>query len=1031
MKTFRSTFNSLAISAAVSLTALAQSWQPVATTGPASAGVPLLLTDGTVMVHNSDTSAWWKLTPDIAGDYVHGTWTQLASLPAGYGPLYYASAVLADGRVFVMGGEYSFGAAVWSNRGAIYDPTIDAWTDVAPPAGWLQIGDAQCTVLADGRLMMADPFNTNAAILDPTTLTWTPAGTGKADRFDEEGWTLLPDGSILTVDALAAPHAERYIPSLDQWISAGDTPVRLEDPASQELGPMVLRPDGTVFATGATGHTAIYTPGANLQDPGTWVAGPDFPIVAGRQLDIADGPACLLPSGNVFCGASPGVFAAGTRFFEFDGTVLNPVPATPNSPANPSYVGNMLILPSGQVLYTDFTSDVEIYTPAAGVGNDAWRPTVANCPSVLNAGQNFVLSGTQFNGLSQGNAYGDDASNAENYPLVRIVNLASGHVFYGRTANHSTMGVATGATPTTTQVTLPFSLEAGSSTLEVVANGIPSFPVPIVVGSGSSAFPLIFSLAPATVEAALPGFEMAVNGFNFQEGDFLVWNLGTNATPLATTLISSNQLSATVTAGLVANQGSAVIQVSRADGTVGNSLRFSITTDVPTIASITPGAVQAFTAGFDLTIVGTRYRAGDVVSWSDGVHATALATTFSSATQLTATVPAGLIANAGTATVTVTRSNGRVSNSATFTITPDYPILSTLTPNAVPAASPDLAITLSGLRFNAGDVIFWNYSGVVTQLAATLISGTTLTTTVPAALLANGGLATLVVVDARGQSSTAATFTITPPIPVLDTISPATVSAGTPDFTISCAGSLFSNTSQIVWQTPGGNKTPLTTTFVSGTTLTATVPAAFVSAQGRANVFVNTPGAGPSVTSLQILITPPLSLTSISPSSAAAGTTFTLSAKGANFLAGAVVSINGTSVPAVLTSATQLTATIPGSAIPFSGSTTVRIINPGGGVSGSVPFTIQNPSPRVTTVSPTTISAGGASFTLTVTGTGFQPTSAVRWSGTAVPTTYVSPTQLRATIAASLFVKKGSYSVSVQNPSPGGGGSNGINVTAN
>ena len=82
-------------------------------------GTPLLLTDGTVMLADKGCQDWWKLTPDTFGSYVNGTWTQLASLPAGYSPLYHGSAVLPDGRVIIEGGEYNFLQAVWTNKGAI------------------------------------------------------------------------------------------------------------------------------------------------------------------------------------------------------------------------------------------------------------------------------------------------------------------------------------------------------------------------------------------------------------------------------------------------------------------------------------------------------------------------------------------------------------------------------------------------------------------------------------------------------------------------------------------------------------------------------------------------------------------------------------------------------------------------------------------------------------------------------------------------------------------------------------------------
>src|SRR5262249_51581348 len=161
---------------------------------------------------------------------------------------------------------------VWTNLGAVYDPKSNTWVTLPAPSGWTQIGDAQSTVLPNGAFLLANPFDTRIAKLDPATLTRTNlASAGKADRNEEEGWTLLPDGTVLTVDAEAAPNSERYLPSSDSWVSAGNTIVRLEEPASEEIGPAMLRPDGTVFATGGTGHNSIYT-----MSTGTWTAGPGF-----------------------------------------------------------------------------------------------------------------------------------------------------------------------------------------------------------------------------------------------------------------------------------------------------------------------------------------------------------------------------------------------------------------------------------------------------------------------------------------------------------------------------------------------------------------------------------------------------------------------------------------------------------------------------------------------------------------------------------------------------------------------------------
>lgn len=126
-------------------------------------------------------------------------------------------------------------------------------------------------------------------------------------------------------------------------------------------------------------------------------------------------------------------------------------------------------------MFTDFTTDVEVFTPA-GTYNPAWVPAISSAPSSVTRGKTYTVSGTQFNGLSQGAAYGDDFQDATNYPLVRLVNQATGHVVYCRTHNPSTMAIATGSKKVSTNFDVPANAETGLSQLFVVANGIPSSP---------------------------------------------------------------------------------------------------------------------------------------------------------------------------------------------------------------------------------------------------------------------------------------------------------------------------------------------------------------------------------------------------------------------------------------------------------------------------------------------------------------------------------------------------------------------------
>ena len=100
---------------------------------------------------------------------------------------------------------------------------------------------------------------------------------------------------------------------------------------------------------------------------------------------------------------------------------------------------------------------------------------------MISAGSTYPLSGTQLNGLTQASSFGDETQNATNYPLVRITNRASGHVFYARTHDHSSMGVATGSTTVSTSFDVPAAIEPGGSQLQVVANGIASAAVDVTV----------------------------------------------------------------------------------------------------------------------------------------------------------------------------------------------------------------------------------------------------------------------------------------------------------------------------------------------------------------------------------------------------------------------------------------------------------------------------------------------------------------------------------------------------------------------
>jgi hypothetical protein len=486
--------------------ASAQSWIPVTTPQFPLGSIALQLTDGTIMVQQNNTSNWWRLSPDKFGQYNTGTWSPMPPMPTGYAPKFFASAVLPDGRAIIEGGEYNSGIKDWTTLGAVYNPFTNGWKPVAAPKGWTKIGDAPSVVLPNGTFMLGNCCAELAALLDPSTLSWTLLSItsgykGKYDSNNEEGWTLLPGftGGVLTVDTHAgsegnaSTHSEIYNPTAGVWTYAGSTIGQLWDSrdlcgltgATHEIGPAVLRPDGQVFATGSNtcpstaGQTALYDSAT-----GTWTAGFDIPGVN----DAADAAAAILPDGNVLVDTNPGWGNNPSSFYEYAFNGSGWISVAPPKGLNPSNTegGRMLVLPTGGVLFIHVgTAQAWVYK-AAGTYNPAWQPTICpGCyPSVCFVGQTYTVMGTQFNGLSQGAAFGDDAQSATNYPLVQITNNATGHKFFARTHDHSTMAVGTGNAITTTEFDiLPTSsgTEFGDSTMVVIANGIPSKPVGIIV----------------------------------------------------------------------------------------------------------------------------------------------------------------------------------------------------------------------------------------------------------------------------------------------------------------------------------------------------------------------------------------------------------------------------------------------------------------------------------------------------------------------------------------------------------------------
>jgi hypothetical protein len=556
----------------------------------------------------------------------------------------------------------------------------------------------------------------------------------------------------------------------------------------------------------------------------------------------------------------------------------------------------------------------------------------------------------------------------------------------------------------------------------------------------SNPVPAITTLQPSGATAGSGAFTLTVNGSGFVSGS--VVNFGGNAR--ATTYVSATQLTAAILATDIASTGTPSVTVTNPSpgGGTSNSVTFTISAannPVPAIAALQPSSASAGSGAFTLTINGSGFVAGSVVKFGG----TARTTTYVSATQLTAAILATDIASAGTPSVTVTNPapGGGTSNAVTFTINAannPVPAIAALQPSSANAGSGAFTLTVNGSGFINGSAV--NFGG--TARTTTYVSATQLTAAILATDIASAGTPSVTVTNPSpgGGISNAVTFTINAannPVPAIATLQPSSASAGSGAFTLTINGSGFVAGSAVKF---GG--TARTTTYVSATQLTAAILAADVASTGTPSVTVTNPSPGGGISNsvtftINAANNPLPAITTLSPSSTTAGSSaFALTVNGSNFVAGSQVIFSGNALSTTYVSANQLTATIPSALVASAGTPAVTVTNPspGGGTSNAVSFTINaanNPVPTLTTLAPSSTTAGSSAFALTVNGSGFVSGSIVNFGGTARATTYVSATQLTAAILAADVASAGTPSVTVTNPTPGGGTSNGVTFTVN
>jgi hypothetical protein len=459
------------------------------------------------------------------------------------------------------------------------------------------------------------------------------------------------------------------------------------------------------------------------------------------------------------------------------------------------------------------------------------------------------------------------------------------------------------------------------------------------------------------------------------------------------------------------------------------TLTFQVNTSVVTLAS------QAMIRG------GTSDGAPDTAAdGSDDTYTGAGAVTVFSPALITAGgsgAPASVFEGSPT-TYTATLLNtsgvgtGSFNSALVFTngIVTGVSCTTSAAPNGAAAGSGTPTATCTASNLGAGETL----TITATVAASNTSNGADIAVTLSAPALGISAGLSGVTVDEVGLDSTGGPLTTGQPINVCTGLVPADV----PDD--AAAGAAQPNNASLIGQSSSNVLLQVADFQVAGPGA-GTISAATGCATNQSGVrFTPSVGGSYTVTALYntggtnvLALTvggatnPVPALSLLSPATATAGgPQFTLTVTGSGFVAASTVNWNGSALATTYVSATSLTAIVPAAnlASPTSANVTVVTPAPGGGASNALPFTVSaapNPVPTVSALSPNTIGAGSAQFSMTVTGTNFVAASVVRWDGADLSTSYNSATSLTATVPAAKVAAAGAANVTVFNPAPGGG----------
>lgn len=456
----------------------------------------------------------------------------------------------------------------------------------------------------------------------------------------------------------------------------------------------------------------------------------------------------------------------------------------------------------------------------------------------------------------------------------------------------------------------------------------------------------------------------------------------------------------------------------------GSSTPSTPITATPAISSISPTKLNAGSADLTLTVSGSGFISSSTVD----VGSTAEATTYVSATQLTATVPAAQLRDGAELPVVVSNAS-ILSPSVSLEVDNPAPVISSMTPTTELAGTASAVLTVTGTGFVPSTVVEVNGSARTT----TFINSTQVSVALPTSDFVAAGSLSITAVNPTPGGGTSAASSLSVPNPPVGAIkvTPSVLDVGaTSATTVTVNGTGFVAASVV-----SVSGTARATTYVNGTTLTFAATVADQATMGVLPVIVSNPapGGGTSAAAALNIVVPPATpvLTSLTPSSLLVGSGATsIIITGTGFTPNTVAQWNGVNLTTSYGYSFgssgylfSLIATIPASDTAAAGTATVTASTPGANpaVSNALTESITNPPvPTLTSLSPSGGPINTASVE-TLTGTGFTTNTTVALNGVILPSTWVNSTQITVTFPASSLAFPGNLNVTLTTPAPGGG----------